>query len=90
MITCQGGKPIVVRSISGVSVVNPLVAFYNIHGRKGEMLFFFLSRIPHETYFIRLCELVFVTILSLCDADIIPLCSRKDIEYLIEKRCVSE
>jgi hypothetical protein len=37
-----GGKPIVVRSqsISDVSAVNPLVAFYDIHGRKGEVLFF--------------------------------------------------
>jgi hypothetical protein len=37
-----GGKPIAVclQSISGVSAVNPLVAFYDIHGRKGEVLFF--------------------------------------------------
>jgi hypothetical protein len=37
-----GGKPIAVRSqsISDVSAVNPLVAFYDIHGRKGEVLFF--------------------------------------------------
>jgi hypothetical protein len=33
-----GGKPIAVRlqSISGASAFNPLVGFYNIHGRKGE------------------------------------------------------
>jgi hypothetical protein len=32
-----GGKPIAVlsQSISGVSAINPLVAFYDIHGRKG-------------------------------------------------------
>jgi hypothetical protein len=37
-----GGKPIAVRSqsISDVSAVNPLVAFYDIHGRKGEVLFY--------------------------------------------------
>jgi hypothetical protein len=37
-----GGKPIAVRLqfISDVSAVNPLVAFYDIHGRKGEVLFF--------------------------------------------------
>jgi hypothetical protein len=37
-----GGKPIAVRSrsISDVSFVNPLVAFYDIYGRKGEVLFF--------------------------------------------------
>jgi hypothetical protein len=33
-----GGKPIAVwsQSITGVSAINPLVAFYDIHGRKGE------------------------------------------------------
>jgi hypothetical protein len=37
------GKPIAVwsQSISGVSAVNPLVAFYNIHGRKREVLLFY-------------------------------------------------
>jgi hypothetical protein len=37
-----GGKPIAVRSqsISEVSAVNPLVAFYDIHGRNGEVLCF--------------------------------------------------
>jgi hypothetical protein len=39
---CIGGKPIAARSqsISGVNAVNPLVAFYNIQGRKIEVLFF--------------------------------------------------
>jgi hypothetical protein len=38
-----GGKPIAVlsQSTSGVSADNPLVAFYHIHGRKDEVLFFF-------------------------------------------------
>jgi hypothetical protein len=38
-----GGKPIavVVQSISGVSAINPLVAFYDIHGGKREVLFFY-------------------------------------------------
>jgi hypothetical protein len=39
-----GSKPIAVwsQSILDVSaVVNPLVAFYDIHGRKGEVLFFY-------------------------------------------------
>jgi hypothetical protein len=36
-----GGKPIAVLShISGGSADNPLVAFYDIHGQKGEVLFF--------------------------------------------------
>jgi hypothetical protein len=35
-----GGKPIAVwsHSTSGVSVVNPLVNFYDIHGKNGEVL----------------------------------------------------
>jgi hypothetical protein len=38
-----GGKPIVVgsQSVSGVNAINPLVAFYDIHGRKREVLFFY-------------------------------------------------
>jgi hypothetical protein len=39
-----GGKPIAIcsQSISGASAVNPLVTFYNIHGRKREVLFILL------------------------------------------------
>jgi hypothetical protein len=46
-----GGKPIAVllQSISGVSATNPLVAFYDIHEGKREVLSFILSRTPHET-----------------------------------------
>jgi hypothetical protein len=38
-----GGKPIAIllQSISGVSAINPLVALYDIHGGKREMLFFY-------------------------------------------------
>jgi hypothetical protein len=38
-----GGKPIAVllQSISGVSAINPLAAFYDIHGGKREVLFFY-------------------------------------------------
>jgi hypothetical protein len=44
-----GGKPIAVllQSISGVSVINPLVAFYDIHGGKREVLFFYF--VPDTT-----------------------------------------
>jgi hypothetical protein len=37
-----GGKPIAVllQSISGVSAINPLVAFYDIHRGKREVLLF--------------------------------------------------
>jgi hypothetical protein len=38
-----GGKPIAVllQYISGVNAINPLVAFYDIHGGKREVLLFF-------------------------------------------------
>jgi hypothetical protein len=44
-----GGKPIAVllQSISGVSAINPLVAFYDIHGGKREVLFFYF--VPNTT-----------------------------------------
>jgi hypothetical protein len=37
-----GGKPIAVwlQFITDVSAFNPLVAFYDIHARKGEVVFF--------------------------------------------------
>jgi hypothetical protein len=44
-----GGKPIAVllQSISGVSAINPLVAFCDIHGGKREVLFFYF--VPDTT-----------------------------------------
>jgi hypothetical protein len=44
-----GGKRIAVflQSISGVSAINPLFAFYDIHGRKREVLFFYF--VPDTT-----------------------------------------
>jgi hypothetical protein len=44
-----GGKPIAVllQSISGVSANHPLVAFYDIHGEKKEVLFFYF--VPDTT-----------------------------------------
>jgi hypothetical protein len=44
-----GVKPIAVllQSISGVSAINPLVAFYDIHGGKREVLFFYF--VPDTT-----------------------------------------
>jgi hypothetical protein len=44
-----GGKPIAVllQSISGVIAINPLVAFYDIHGGKREVLFFYF--VPDTT-----------------------------------------
>jgi hypothetical protein len=39
MRNVTGGKPIaaLLQSISGVSAINPLVAFYDIHGGKREV-----------------------------------------------------
>jgi hypothetical protein len=44
-----GGKLIAVRSqsISGANAINPLDAFYDIHGRKREVLFFYF--VPDTT-----------------------------------------
>jgi hypothetical protein len=44
-----GGKPIAVllQSISGVSAINPLVAFYDTHLGKREVLFFYF--VPDTT-----------------------------------------
>jgi hypothetical protein len=44
-----GGKPIAVwsQSISGVNAINPIVALYDIHGRKSEVLFFYF--VPDTT-----------------------------------------
>jgi hypothetical protein len=44
-----GGKPIAAwsQSISDVSAINPLVAFYDSHERKGEALFFYF--VPDTT-----------------------------------------
>jgi hypothetical protein len=63
-----GGKPIAVllQSISGVSAINPLFAFYDIHGGKREVLFFYFvpdttrdSWTPHEN---KLSNYEFVTL----------------------------
>jgi hypothetical protein len=44
-----GGKPIgvLLQSISGLNAINPLVAFYDIHGGEREMLFFYF--VPDTT-----------------------------------------
>jgi hypothetical protein len=55
-----GGKPIAVlfQSISGVSAINSLVAFYDIHGGKNEVLFFYFvpdtTRDLHEALYFTL------------------------------------
>jgi hypothetical protein len=45
-----GGRPISVllQSISGVSAINPLGAFYDIHGGMREVLFFYC--VPDTTW----------------------------------------
>jgi hypothetical protein len=56
-----GGKPIAVllQSISGVSAINPLVAFYDIHRGKREVLFFyFVPATTRDYYEFRYCYIV--------------------------------
>jgi hypothetical protein len=63
-----GGKPIAVllQSISGVSAINPLVAFYDIHGGKVRCYSFILSRTPHETTMIIIIPCIRIIIYQLC------------------------
>jgi hypothetical protein len=57
------GKPIAVllQSISGLSAIIPLVAFYDIHGGKREVLFFYFMPDTTRDFFIR--QLYFINIL---------------------------
>jgi hypothetical protein len=60
-VTC--GKPIAVllQSISGVSALNPLVAFYDIHpGKRGVLFFYFVPDTTRDiNVFKRLEELTY-------------------------------
>jgi hypothetical protein len=53
-----GGKPIAVllQPISDVSAINPLVAFYDIHGEKKEVLFFYLGLHIKQDSYTTLCN----------------------------------
>jgi hypothetical protein len=57
-----GSKPIAIllQSISGVSTINPLVAFYDIHGGKREVLFFYANILLYLpiSYFLSLFTVV--------------------------------
>jgi hypothetical protein len=57
------GKPIAVwsQSISDVSAINPLVAFYDIHGRKREVLFFYF--VPDTTLDSQIVNIIYFPIL---------------------------
>jgi hypothetical protein len=50
------GKRIAIRSqsIRGMSAVNPLIAFYDINDRKGEVLFFFSVPATSRDYLLNL------------------------------------
>jgi hypothetical protein len=47
-----GGKPIAVllQPISGVSAINPLVPFYDVHGGKREVLFYFVPDTTRDVF----------------------------------------
>jgi hypothetical protein len=52
-----GGKPIAVlsQSISGVNTINPLVPFYDFHGRKSEVpLFYFVPDTTRDEFLLSL------------------------------------
>jgi hypothetical protein len=55
------GKPnaVLLQSISGVSAINPLVAFYDIHKGKREVLFFYFVQdtTPNELFIISVKEI---------------------------------
>jgi hypothetical protein len=53
-----GGKPIAVllQSISGVTAINPLVAFFDIHGGKREVRFFYF--VPDTSRDYRIAEVL--------------------------------
>jgi hypothetical protein len=55
-----GGKPIAIllQSISGVSAINPLVIFYDIHGGKREVLFFYFVPDTTRFYDVQKCTIV--------------------------------
>jgi hypothetical protein len=47
-----GGKSIAAWSQSISDAINPLVAFYDIHGKKREVLFLFVFQTPHGTLYL--------------------------------------
>jgi hypothetical protein len=53
-----GGKPIAVllQSISGVSAITPLVAFYDIHGGKKEVFFYFVPDTTRDLTYLVLID----------------------------------
>jgi hypothetical protein len=63
-VDVTGGKPIAVllQSISGVSAINPLVAVYDIHGGKREVLFFYFVPDTTRDYVMILVILILKTI----------------------------
>jgi hypothetical protein len=67
-----GGKPIAVflQSISGVSAINPVVAFYDIHGgTRGAILLFCPGRHTTQVYNILLLKLLGASLHSLADPE---------------------
>jgi hypothetical protein len=68
-----GGKPIAVllQSISVVSAINPLVAFYDIHGGKREVLFFcFVPDTTRDTVFLFLLVIIYCLLSTLLETGV--------------------
>jgi hypothetical protein len=89
-----GGKPIAVllRSISGVSAINPLVAVYDIHG--GKVLFFYF--VPDTTRDVRTDMLKLKKFIRTCvpltniGNSVCQTCSRAVIIFVCSIRTVFE
>jgi hypothetical protein len=65
-----GGKPIAVllQSISGVSAINPLVTFYDIHGGKREVLFFYFVpiKIRYDKIYLIIWLVLYLSFVLVC------------------------
>jgi hypothetical protein len=84
-----GGKPIAVllQPISGGSAINPLVAFYDIHGGKREMIFFYF--VPNTTLYRFVAKLSQDTLKYGCYTLLLSgQCARRTIAEVKQRRSV--
>jgi hypothetical protein len=53
----SGGEPIAVllQSISGVSAIHPLVTFYDIHGKREVLFFYFVPDTTRDNNILEMC-----------------------------------
>jgi hypothetical protein len=82
------GKPVAVllQSISGVSAINPLVAFYDIHGGKREVLFSFFvpghhTRLSYSSETLNVSADIFVVYVQSTARKSIQNCQTSPIDF---------